>query len=394
MRRLFTLAAGGIVMLTIALGAAAPAAADPAAADPAAAPAAQVQAAAEQYLQARAAAVLPSAAASPLPACLPPGSPLLATQQLVAVGKVAFWRSWHERPVAVSCSVTDATATIDQTGAAATASAYALATITLANGRGSTRQEQEGIRHQLTLSLVGGRWLVTADQYADTAELAYLKAVAAPAATVRSTRQRLVEKARTEQLSALLTQVPLTPAPAEVAPRYVTTFTYDRAAAVAYADRWTTESDSTGISHNGSRYNPAYYDYASNGGPGDCTPYASQCLRAGGYPYLTSWFYDVAHPFSSAPAWYNNNPQRTYLTGRYLDKVSTVSDLQKGDLIYYDWNSDGYLDHTAVYVGIYNGVRCVDAHTSDHRHHAWNLGAGKSYFYSVRDSIHWPIPNP
>jgi hypothetical protein len=70
-----------------------------------------------------------------------------------------------------------------------------------------------------------------------------------------------------------------------------------------------------------------------------------------------------------------------------------VTDLQKGDLIYYDWNSDGYLDHTAVYVGIYNGVRCVDAHTSDHRHHAWNLGAGKYYFYSVRDSIHWPIPN-
>jgi hypothetical protein len=394
MRRLFTLAAGGIVMLTIALGAAAPAAADPAAAGPAEAPAVQVQAAVEQYLQARAAAVLPGAAASPLSAWLPPGSPLLATQQLVAAGKVAFWRSWHERPVAVGCSVTDATAAVDQTGTAATASAYAVATITLANGRGSTRQEQEGIRHQLTLSLAGGCWLVTADQYADTAELAYLKAVAAPAATVRSTRQCLVDEARSEQLSALLTQVPFTPAPSVTAPRYVTTFTYDRAAAVAYADRWTTESDSTGISHNGSKYNPAYYDYASNGGPGDCTPYASQCLRAGGYPYLTSWFYDAAHPFSSAPAWYNNNPQRTYLTGRYLDKVGAVSDLQKGDLIYYDWNSDGYLDHTAVYVGIYNGVRCVDAHTSDHRHHAWNLGAGKYYFYSVRDSIHWPIPNP
>ena len=208
---------------------------------------------------------------------------------------------------------------------------------------------------------------------------------------MRSSRQRLVDAARTSQLSALLTPVPFAP-PRSGAPRYVTTFTYNRAAAVAYADRWTTESDSTGVSHNGSKYNPAYYDYASNGGPGDCTPYASQCIRAGGYPYLTSWFYDADHPFQSSPAWYNNNPQRTYLTGRYLDKVTSVADLQKGDLIYYDWNADGYLDHTAVYVGIYNGVRCVDAHTSDHRHHAWNLGAGKYYFYSVRDSIHWPIP--
>ena len=391
MRRWAALAAGGIVITAFMLGVAAPAAAEPAAADPAA----QAQAAAERYLQARAAAVLPNAAAPAMAGCVPAGSQLLAAQQLLATGKVAFWNSWRERPVAVGCTVTDSAASIDQSGAGASASAYALTTVTLANARGGTRQEQEGIPHQLALSLVGGRWLVTADQYVDTAELAYLKAAAAPAASIRTCRQRLVEAARSNQLSALLTPVPFMP-PATAGPvsRFATTFTYDRAAAVAYADRWTTESDSTGISHNGAKYNPAYYDYASNGGPGDCTPYASQCIRAGGYPYLTSWFYDAAHPFSSAPAWYNNNPQHTYLAGRYLDKVDSVTDLQKGDLIYYDWNSDGYLDHTAVYVGIYNGVRCVDAHTSDHRHHAWNLGAGKYYFYSVRDSIHWPIPNP
>lgn len=391
MRRWTVPVAGGIVIIAFMLGAAAPAAAAPAATDPAA----QAQAAAEQYLQARAAAVLPATAAPSLAECVPVSSQLLSAQRLIATGKVAFWRSWHERPVAVGCAVNDATASTDQAGSGATVSVYAQTTVTLANAKGSTRQEQEGIPHQLALSLVDGRWLVTADQYVDTAEPAYLSAAAAPAATVRKCKQRLVEAARSNQLSALLTPVPyMPPAAAAPVPRYATTFTYDRAAAVAYADRWTTESDSTGISHNGAKYNPAYYDYASNGGPGDCTPYASQCIRAGGYPYLTSWFYDAAHPFSSAPAWYNNNPQHTYLAGRYLDKVDSVTDLQKGDLIYYDWNADGYLDHTAVYVGIYNGVRCVDAHTSDHRHHAWNLGAGKYYFYAVRDSIHWPISNP
>jgi hypothetical protein len=386
------------VTIMLMLGAAAPAAAEPAAAESTTEAQAQAQAAAEQYLQARVAAVLPSATAPSLANCVSAGSQLLAGQQLIAAGKLAFWRSWGERPVAVSCRADYAgTVAVDAAGAGATVSAYATATVTLANGRGSTRQEQEGIQHQLALSLVAGRWLVTADEYIDTAELGYLKATAAPAAVVRSSTQHLVDAARSSQLSALLTAVPLAAARASGGtPRYATVFTYDRAAVVAYADRWTTESDSTGISHNGAKYNPAYYDYASNGGPGDCTPYVSQCIRAGGYPYLTSWFYDAAHPFQSAPAWYNNNPQRAYLTGRYLDKVSSVTALQKGDLIYYDWNADGYLDHTAVYVGIFDGVRCIDAHTSDHRHHAWNIGASgtKYYFYSVRDSIHWPIPNP
>jgi hypothetical protein len=386
-KRWTALVAGGAAVVVLMLWAA------PAAAGPAA----DVQAAAEHYLQARAAAVAPGAAAPALAHAVPAGSPLLAGQQLVAAGKLAFWRSWREHPVGVSCTVDVDTVTLDASGTGATASAYALASITLADAKGSTRQEQEGIRHELRLSLVGGIWTVTADDYIDTAELGYLSAAQAPAATVNALRQRLVDAARASQLSALLTRVSLTPGLAQsVSPSYATIFTYDRAAVVAYADRWTTESDSTGISHNGSKYNPAYYDYASNGGPGDCTPYASQCLSAGGYPYLPSWFYDTAHPFQSSPAWYNNNPQRTYLTGRYLDRVTSVTSLQKGDLIYYDWNADGYLDHTAVYVGIFNGVRCIDAHTSDHRHHAWDLGAAgtKYYFYAVRDSIHWPIPNP
>jgi hypothetical protein len=182
MRRWTALAAGGIVAITIMLGAAAPAAAEPAVAEPAV----QAQAAAELYLQARAAAVTPGAAAPSLSDCLPADSQLLAGQKLLAAGKIAFWRSWHERPVATSCHITQVAAGVDQTGTGATVCAYAVATFTLANVKGNTRQEQEGIQHQLALSLVGGRWLVTADQYTDTAEPAYLKAAAAPAAVVRS----------------------------------------------------------------------------------------------------------------------------------------------------------------------------------------------------------------
>ena len=45
---------------------------------------------------------------------------------------------------------------------------------------------------------------------------------------------------------------------------------YDRASAVAYANRWAYFR------------NPEYYDFSSIGG--DCTSFASQCILAGGAP--------------------------------------------------------------------------------------------------------------
>lgn len=347
--------------------------------------------AAEAYLQVRSAAVLASPGQAMLADCIVRGSGALTHERLIVSGKRACWRAAGEWPVDVRASVGIDEICVDELGSTATAHAYVYTTTTLRNGRGQTRLEGEGIDHQLTLALGAGRWLVAADEYTDTAELAYLDAAGAAAGVRRGRACRLADQARSVSFAAAVA-APAAQVAAPRVPRYVTYLTYDRADVVAYADRWTSESDVTGISHYGARYNPAYYDYASNGGPGDCTPYASQCIFAGGYPYLLNWYYDQ-NPFRASPSWYNNNPQRTYLSGKYFDKVASVADLQKGDLIYYDWNGDGYLDHTAVFVGTYNGVRCVDAHTSDHRHHAWNLGAAKTYFFHMRDRIVWPVPN-
>lgn len=387
-RRVMLLAWAASLALLVTWAAAAAAAAQT--------PAEAAQAAAEKYLQVRSAAVLPGVGAGALAVCMPPGSRELVQEQLVAVGKRAFWCSWGERPVGVCSHVSVRESRCNAAGISATVTAYVYTTVTLKAADGDTRQEGEGINHVLTLEWQDDGWVVVTDHYLDTGDPAYLQAAHASASLVRASRRKLAHAARAAQLAALLGRPALCPPTALscATPRYMDVITYDRADVVAYADKWTSESDSTGISHNGARYNPAYYDYASNGGPGDCTPYASQCIRAGGYPYLAGWYY-AQNPFAASPSWYNNNPQRSYLTGRYLDRVNSVAGLQKGDLIYYDWNGDGVLDHTAVYVGIYNGVRCIDAHTSDHRHHAWNLGGtGTKYsFYSVRDSIHWPLPS-
>jgi hypothetical protein len=253
----------------------------------------------------------------------------------------------------------------------------------LANARGATRQEGEGVDHRLTLTLANGQWRVTADDYLDTEEPGYLEAAKAPQVVVNAAVKRLTDAEDASQLISELNPVPFS-ALSSTRPLhgYVGPISYNRTAAGSYADRYCL------------KYNPAYFNYASDGG-GDCTPFASQCVRAGNYPYLAHWYYNSTNPYAASPSWYNNNPQQSYLSGRYIDRVSSVTSLEKGDLIYYDWDNDGYLDHTAVYVGIYNGVRCIDAHTTDLYHHAWNLGGSSTarYFYNVRDSVMWPVPN-
>ena len=378
------------ILFTGPAAGATPTQAAPPSADATPPPAALAVAAA--YLQGRSAAVRSAACRRALAALMVPGSDVLAHERLIATGKVAYWRACGERPLAVRTQVTVGEACANDARTTVTVDAYVYTTTTLRNGRGQTRLEGEGIRHRVVLTVGAGRWLVAGDDYIDTAELAYLNRAGASAAALRRCARRLAESAGSAPFAAGVAVVPPQPVRAPITPRYVTYLTYNRAAVVAYADRWTSESDVTGISHYGAKYNPAYYDYASNGGPGDCTPYASQCIFAGGYPYLVNWYYDQ-NPFRASPSWYNNNPQRTYLTGKYFSRVASVTELEEGDIIYYDWNGDGYLDHTAVYVGVFNGVRCIDAHTSDHRHHAWNLGAARTYFFHVRDTVVWPVPN-
>ena len=67
--------------------------------------------------------------------------------------------------------------------------------------------------------------------------------------------------------------------------------TYDRAKAVAYAERWALSR------------NPRYYDFEDIGG--DCTNFASQCIYAGAgvmnWTPVTGWYYIDAS--RRTPSW-------------------------------------------------------------------------------------------
>ena len=110
---------------------------------------------------------------------------------------------------------------------------------------------------------------------------------------------------------------------------------YHRADAVAYAHRWAFGR------------NPAYYDYESLGG--DCTNFASQCLRAGGavmnYTPTFGWYYINGN--RKAPAWtgvpylYNflTRPERSVGPA---GELCGLGDLYPGDLVQLSFDGNSF----------------------------------------------------
>jgi len=140
-------------------------------------------------------------------------------------------------------------------------------------------------------------------------------------------------------------------------------FTYDRLAAVKYAELWW------------NRYNPDYKAFDV-----DCTNYVSQCLRAGGAPMhgmpnqSKGWWYQgekwslswaVAHSLR----WYLSGSTKG-LRGR---EVESPTDLYPGDVICYDFQGDGRWDHNTIVVAKdAHGMPLVNAHTDNSRHRYWS----------------------
>jgi len=159
---------------------------------------------------------------------------------------------------------------------------------------------------------------------------------------------------------------------------------YDRQGAVRYADAWW------------NRRNPKYRSFS-----GDCTNYVSQCFCEGGKapmawvsPFV--WWYNFkGTPSTSDDTWstswsvahdqaYNlsRNTETYEMRGTY---VSSPGQLGLGDSIYYDWEGDGILDHSAIVVEMRSGVPYVNTHSNDRYHVHWNRGASITRFLRVTD---------
>lgn len=117
---------------------------------------------------------------------------------------------------------------------------------------------------------------------------------------------------------------------------------YDRKAAVEYAHKWAYKR------------NPMYYNYDELGG--DCTNFASQCIRAGGgimnYLPTFGWYYIDAN--RKSPAWTGVPYLYKFLT-RSSDivgpvaRICQIDELMPGDLVQLSF-SDDIFGHTLVVV--------------------------------------------
>jgi len=133
--------------------------------------------------------------------------------------------------------------------------------------------------------------------------------------------------------------------------------------ALAYAEHW---YDS---------YNPAYRQYDT-----DCTNFISQCITEGGgipqsryfspdggvdnwhpwtvpgdlFTYLTRDL-GYSYDYTYATVDWNNNTISSVSSGNYTVNI--------GDIVFFDFEQDDFIDHAAIIVGYSNGVPCYAAHS-------------------------------
>jgi hypothetical protein len=151
---------------------------------------------------------------------------------------------------------------------------------------------------------------------------------------------------------------------------------YRRELAAAYADRWWNEG------------NPSFELFDVN-----CTNYVSQCIFAGNAPMNytgrreSGWWYKgrAGNRENWSYSWAVANAMAAYLSaarkgGLRAVIVSSADELQLGDVIAYDWNGEGRLQHTTIVTAFDSaGQPLVNANTVPSRHRYWDY----------RDSYAW-----
>ena len=168
---------------------------------------------------------------------------------------------------------------------------------------------------------------------------------------------------------------------------------YDYGAAVAYAERW---------SSNTTQPRNSAYDAPDN----DCCNFVSQALHdgvAGKKPYdysganeaLQWWTKNTWLGWDSTMSWVNcsfsynymmENPAGVYLatwdwnsSTSYPAPTGYTTQGFAGDLLYYDWDGNGSKDHVGIRVGTgrdpVTGLvgDLTDQHTKDRHHSIWHL---------------------
>ncbi|SFI62524.1 amidase domain-containing protein [Thermoflavimicrobium dichotomicum] len=157
---------------------------------------------------------------------------------------------------------------------------------------------------------------------------------------------------------------------------------YNRAKAKAYAYKWWNK-------RNNKEY--GYYSKVMGGCYDcwyDCTNFISQVIKAGGIKEVTkgnSYWYYRDLPSKPSYSWGVANSFYSHFRGR-AKMVDNIWKLKIGDVISFDFENDGRIDHTAVVTKVDNFDVYVTQHTEDKKDNpiSWLLLYGvKMYAYDM-----------
>lgn len=265
-------------------------------------------------------------------------------------------------------------------------------------GPGDVVTSMVSTQHTVTLVLVNGSWEVVSDAYLDpfADDLAADHASPRSVGSAGSSQSSVASPALpADSVSSSKASAPL------AAASYV--FSYNRYLAAAYADKYYTN------------YNSIYVSCF----PKDCANFVSQALwdpSAANFPSeLPYWVYtDCSTCGSASPiAWrytpsqhsfFVANPQGAAYNFASLGASGSwsathaynISSMMIGDVIFYDWETDGVIDHVAIAVAYASDwSTLIDAHTTDRYHVRYDFGNsynnGRTYYMDkFKDTVTIP----
>ena len=155
---------------------------------------------------------------------------------------------------------------------------------------------------------------------------------------------------------------------------------FDVKAAVNYAQTYTDNSGNMSGKYNSNTYNiyKQYNPYKYIGY--DCANFLSQCLYAGGLNATQNWAPVYRgqdyKKVTGGITWVSACDLFSYLKNQGFNSEtvnSRLSNIYQGDVVFMDFNNDGYADHSTICTGFINGTPVYCAHS------CWR----RNYYYST-----------
>ncbi|MFI6815992.1 amidase domain-containing protein [Nonomuraea sp. NPDC050328] len=255
---------------------------------------------------------------------------------------------------------------------------------------GETVTSEVASEHQITMVQTSRGWKIVSDLYVDP----FNEELAADHVTPRSAPGASddIDVSGPADAATAGTPAPDLVAKVDAAAPTAYRFSYNRGKAADYADKYAR------------RYNRSYPNCNPVGG--DCANFVSQALWdpwAANFPSQRYW-----HPGrlttcgATATAWRYTPAQHRFFTNHPRGSAYNFASLGKkgsrsytrsynirsmfiGDVIFYDWTSNGEIDHVAIAVG-YAGDNStlIDAHNANRYRTRWDFGGSRTTYYHDR----------